>query len=340
MMLDGGWPETVDLDELDFSPILARVEALLPHARRLAEWADDGEIGDWVIDEMTGVPAEDELTGELYRVGDFGETGATFLQRVFENWEAVQWALFESNLWRCPAVWEGSDRCRHEAARCLVDLSDQLFHNAKLVINYDLDGNPPPPDPDWYYVLLGPGTRLSLPHALFVRRLCLAAEQLREIVAGQKSKRPRMVMKEADDRARMPTATPEKKARFFALSKRKQAERIGCSFQTWSKTATYQDAVERGWLPKRKKETGESVKAPPRVVSMTPDLEATLGRGDRDEIVNQLAAEEVSEAGKPEWDDLPPSERQALLADHEADVASELTSPTRRAGSSRPRTGH
>jgi len=106
------------------------------------------------------------------------------------------------------------------------------------------------------------------------------------------------------------------------LSEKKQAKRIGCSWGTWSKTDCFRDAVELGWLPKRKK-SDKRGGTPPSVVSLTDTLEATVGVGEQDEIVNQLAAAETAAAENRQWKDLTSEEQRAILAEHEAEVANE-----------------
>jgi hypothetical protein len=129
-----------------------------------------------------------------------------------------------------------------------------------------------------------------------------------------------MSVAKADCKARELTDTPKKKKEFFALSETKQAKRIGCSWATWSKTGYFEEAMAQGWLPHRKKAESGTIGGSPSVVSLTSDLEATIGAGDPKDIVNQLADAEV---GHARWEELPPEERRALLAQHEAEAAAD-----------------
>jgi hypothetical protein len=310
--------EFVDLDDVDFAPILALVEALLPEASRLAAWADEGEIGGWVTDKDTGAPLEDELTGELMRTGALGNTGADMLSRLAEQWLDLESALVEQGLWARPVRGRWEDRRCYAAVCCLRDLADNVFKGCDWL---ERDLPPDAVDENPYFPLtLAPGSRLGMPHGLFVRRLSVAVELLREVVAGAKSPRRRMTVEEANERAKQLTDTREKRTKFFAVSERKQAERIGCSWKSWSRTEVFKEAVERGWLQKRKnakKAASDTTGPVPRVVSMTPELEATIAEGVPDEVLKRLVAGE----SKPRWEDLPPDERRAHLAEHEGDVA-------------------
>ena len=59
-------------------------------------------------------------------------------------------------------------------------------------------------------------------------------------------------------------------------------------------------------------------------MSLTSTLEASVGEGKRDDVLNQLvAAEEAAQKKDGKWDKLPAEERQALLAEHEAADASD-----------------
>lgn len=130
----------------------------------------------------------------------------------------------------------------------------------------------------------------------------------------------RMSVDKANRTAMGLTDTPEKRKKFFALSERKQAKRIGCSWETWSKTACFIDAVERGWLPPRKKAIGNMGASRPSVVSLTPALEATVGVGEPEGILQQLVADETTAQN---WNDLSPEERREILAEHEKEDASD-----------------
>jgi hypothetical protein len=100
------------------------------------------------------------------------------------------------------------------------------------------------------------------------------------------------------------------KERFFALSRRKQAKRIGCSFETWRKTPFYQKAEKRRQGLEGKKGAGS-----PRTISFTSNVEATLGEGDRNEVLDQVIAREESEAEAR----IAEQELKRLVAEHKAD---------------------
>ncbi len=73
---------------------------------------------------------------------------------------------------------------------------------------------------------------------------------------------------------------------FFALSQRQQAELIGCSWSTWKKTPFYQKAQV-------KRPAGTGVKmSSPKTVSLTSGREAVMGEGGKDEVLNNLIAEQ------------------------------------------------
>jgi hypothetical protein len=131
-----------------------------------------------------------------------------------------------------------------------------------------------------------------------------------------------MRVEEADRRARKLTKTVKMRKAFFMESKRHQARAIGCSFETWTNTPYYQEAVKRGWLPEPKKKDKSTAGSLHSVVSLTSDLEAAAVVGDRDEVLNKLVSDETAKA-KLSWDDLPPQERLEILAEHEADEASD-----------------
>jgi hypothetical protein len=86
---------------------------------------------------------------------------------------------------------------------------------------------------------------------------------------------------------------------FFLLSESEQARQIGCTWRTWSKTEFYQKAQKRrGKLatrPTQGKRAGS-----PRTVSFTSDLEKVTGEGDREEVLERLAAEQrADDEGSP-----------------------------------------
>src|SRR5262249_37825825 len=113
----------VNLDKVDFAPILALFESLLPLAEQLAEWSDEGQIGDWERDEWTNEPVEDGQTGEWIREGEFGDTGAELLQQIAEQWSKIHLALVHNHLRHGDAKFLGKDQCRRAVVRCIRDLA-------------------------------------------------------------------------------------------------------------------------------------------------------------------------------------------------------------------------
>jgi hypothetical protein len=113
-----------------------------------------------------------------------------------------------------------------------------------------------------------------------------------------RGKRRRMTRKAANEEA-MRLGKRHKK-RFFNLSMTEQAQKIGCHLNTWKRTPFFQTAqLKREKLTKQ----GEKKSRSPKAVSLTDGLEATLGEGDRDEVVRNLTAEqEAVEATAGEGD--------------------------------------
>ncbi len=134
--------------------------------------------------------------------------------------------------------------------------------------------------------------------------------------SGENKKSGRMTVEEANKKA-MELAR-RMKGEFFLLSTRKQATRIGCSFETWTKTPLYPKAQKQ-----RLRLAGRIGNRPsqpsPAPVSFTNDLEAVKGEGTRDEVLKQLVAAEEQSQPKPKWDDLSDAEQQQLLSAQEAD---------------------
>jgi hypothetical protein len=79
------------------------------------------------------------------------------------------------------------------------------------------------------------------------------------------------------------------RAGFFALSERQQAEMIGCHWQTWTKTPFYSQVGQKGLLFKK------GTKSSPKTESLTSGREAVIGEGDRDEVLNNLIAEQEAD---------------------------------------------
>lgn len=80
--------------------------------------------------------------------------------------------------------------------------------------------------------------------------------------------------------------------KFTKTTERKQAQLIGCSWETWSKTQLYRELY--GKKPARTPGKGKS----PPSLSMTPKVEAALVDGEKDEVLKQLVAEQEAEALK------------------------------------------
>jgi hypothetical protein len=286
----------VDLDEVDFAPIIALAEPLLAEARRLAEWSDDGPLN---------------------------HAGRDMLFRVVQRWLTLESALAANDMegsdarWRFPASMHEEDDPRVLAAICLHGLAGDVRNHADWFKNLT-------EEPDACRLDLAPDANMGMPHAAFAKRLAVAVELLRQIDAADKSQRQRMSVEEADRKARDLTNTAKKKKAFFDLSETIQAEqRIGCSWGTWSKTHYFQEAVECGWLAKRKNAKNKTGGSPPAVVSLTSALEAAVGEGRQEEVLHNLAEEEgACAAANRDWTDLPKDERQAILAEHEAENAS------------------
>jgi hypothetical protein len=214
----------------------------------------------------------------------------------------------------------------------LYDLKSIVFFGSDFDLLEDWRDDDPETTFPQTSLSLRPGSRLGLSHALFVKRLEYVARLLRDITGPGKAKRSRMTVSEADQRAKELTDTPGKKKKFLSMSLRKQAKRVGCHLGTYTKTDCYQDAVKLGWIAPKEVRSNKG-QSPARQVSMTPKLEASVGAGERDEVLKRLADEETGEVERREWVDLPLAERQALLAEHEADDASDpspLKSPPRK----------
>jgi hypothetical protein len=88
---------------------------------------------------------------------------------------------------------------------------------------------------------------------------------------------------------------------FFAVSEREQARQIGCAWQTWAKTEFYQTARAR----KERAEPGKAAR-PPAAVSLTSEMEAALGDGGRDAVLEELVAEQAADNEPSPLDPDPP----------------------------------
>jgi hypothetical protein len=97
----------------------------------------------------------------------------------------------------------------------------------------------------------------------------------------------RMTHDEANSKA-MKLAKKMKK-KFFALSRREQAELIGCSFATWKKTEFFKTAERRRPAKAPRKPSS------PKTVSLTNKVEAVTGEGGRDQVLKGLIAEQEAD---------------------------------------------
>jgi hypothetical protein len=109
----------------------------------------------------------------------------------------------------------------------------------------------------------------------------------------------RMTVEEANTKA-MKLAR-KMRAGFFALSERQQAKQIGCSWQTWSRTPFYRKA-------QAKRPAGKRSKPPsPKTESLTAGREAVTGEGDKDEVLQQLIAEQEADKEPSPLETAPPN---------------------------------
>jgi hypothetical protein len=317
----------VNLDNLDFAPLLACVEQLLPDAEKLAAWADDGEIGNLVTDRR-GNPKEDIITGERLRDNAFGEVGAGLLQRVYSQWYDLV-SLIETKFGAEVGFWKGEEFLKQSPVLSLamLDLHTFPFRKKSFLRISELL---PEEEMEWRTAgssfVLRPGTRLGMSHHLFVRRLTHIAGLLRDIVKHDQQrrgkKRPGMLVEEANCRARELTDTPKKKREFLALSETKQAKRIGCSWATYSKTRFYEEAREKRLLPSSRPQANHSeASRSVATVRLTSALEARTVEGDRDKVLCELVEAEEQEPNRRSWDELPLEERQAIDVEQEVDMA-------------------
>jgi hypothetical protein len=104
--------------------------------------------------------------------------------------------------------------------------------------------------------------------------------------------RRRMTVAQANQKA-MELAKKEGAA-FFLLSERAQARRIGCHWKTWTKTEFYRTAEQMKRCRAKRIIQGPSPASPP-VVSLTAGLEEQTGFGDRNEVLEQLIAEQKAD---------------------------------------------
>jgi hypothetical protein len=121
----------------------------------------------------------------------------------------------------------------------------------------------------------------------------------------------RMNVEQANDKA-MALAKRMGK-RFFRLSEREQAKRIGCHWSTWAKTEFYRQAKKKAPLQRRVK-----INAPrsPRTVCLTSDLEAVTPLRERPASLKRLIAEHEADSEPSPLDDDPPGARPRKVLVH------------------------
>ncbi len=115
------------------------------------------------------------------------------------------------------------------------------------------------------------------------------------------AQRKRITVSEANDKAM--TLAKKLKQEFFAMSCRKQAALIGCSFATWKKTTFYKESQKKKTTLKPNKSRA------PKAESLTREREAVTGEGDRDEVPNSLIAEQRADKEPSPLEDAPPDQR-------------------------------
>jgi hypothetical protein len=116
---------------------------------------------------------------------------------------------------------------------------------------------------------------------------------------AENGRRQRMSVDRANEKAQR--LAMKMRMAFFALSERQQAELIGCSWKTWTKTPFYKKAKE-----KRPAGLGRKP-ASPKTASLTPKVEATTGEGDRDEVLQQLIEEQEADREPSPLESDPPN---------------------------------
>jgi hypothetical protein len=281
--------EYVCLDRVDFASILAHCERLLTEARRLADWTENEN---------------------LYKAG------LPMISRLADKWLILDYALAANGIGHGDPVFYGRDNQYLAAARCMHELANTIRQKANMFKHMSYRFK-------ICIVRCLSDSHVGMPYSIFARKVAVVVDLLREIVAAKKSQRAPMTVKEANRKGMELTNTLAKRKKFFAKSETQQAKKIGCSWGTWSKTDCFKEAVNLGWLPKRKNGDMTTQNRQPSVVSLSPALEAKAGHGERDEVLRQLAAAETTKIKRPHWDDLPSEERHAILAEHQADVASD-----------------
>jgi hypothetical protein len=88
---------------------------------------------------------------------------------------------------------------------------------------------------------------------------------------------------------------------FFMLSQREQAKLIGCAFGTWKKTQFFAEAQ------KRRPRAGAAKPSSPKTTSFTAKTESVTGEGGKDEVLNQLIADQEADGEPSTLEDDPPT---------------------------------
>ncbi len=113
-----------------------------------------------------------------------------------------------------------------------------------------------------------------------------------------------MSWQEADRKARN---LARENARFYTLSGREQARWIGCSWATWRRAPFFTQARWTG--PKAGRPQQRKGAAPPKVVSLTNELESVIGEGRREEVLEKLIAGQDTDFEPSPLDPDPPDAR-------------------------------
>lgn len=119
-----------------------------------------------------------------------------------------------------------------------------------------------------------------------------AIDQNSEVPAPAMPSRSRISVGEANIKASR--LMRDKGRRFTRLSETKQADLIGCSWQTWSRTKLYRKLHPEKAKQNEQQMAGRGASSP-NVESLTINREATLGEGQRNEVLNQLIADQEAE---------------------------------------------
>jgi len=115
--------------------------------------------------------------------------------------------------------------------------------------------------------------------------------RLKKRLSTKQKKRTRMTREEANQEAMK--LAKEMGSTFFLLSESEQARRIGCAWKTWNRTTFFQEAQKRQkQLSNRYAAKGKGSRP---VVSFTGALEAVAGEGKKDEVLEQLIADQEAD---------------------------------------------